>query len=284
MKVPIIENIPILTSSLLYMNPHLILISGAGSGIGLHLAKTLLQKGHELLLLDLNINSLEQNFQESQTLKILEGNVSKPETWFAAVEIAKEMGRPFSHLFNCAGVIRPGFVSDFELSDIDFHLDINTKGSILGTKIIGAEMRPQGFGHIINISSLAGLAPVSGISLYTASKFAIRGFSLAAGAEFKKYGVNISVVCPDLVSTPMLDLQLDYPDETKLTFSGPKKVLQPEDVTRVLLILMEKPKPLVCIPESRGLLAKIAGTWPWIAEMFRADLEKRGEKAIQKMK
>lgn len=139
----------------------MILIAGSGSGIGLHLAKTLLQKGHELLLLDLNKNSLEQNFQESQTLRILEGDVSKPETWFTAVEIAKELGRPISHLFNCAGVIRPGFVNDFDQSDIDFHLDINTKGSILGTKIIGAEMKNQEFGHIINISSLAGLAPVS---------------------------------------------------------------------------------------------------------------------------
>jgi 3-oxoacyl-[acyl-carrier protein] reductase len=266
------------------MNPILILIAGAGSGIGLHLSKTLLQKGHELLLLDLNKNSLEQNFQESQTLRILEGDVSKPDTWFAAVEIAKDLGRPISHLFNCAGVIRPGFVTDFELSDIDFHLDINTKGSILGTKIIGAEMKNQEFGHIINISSLAGLAPVSGMSLYTASKFAIRGFSLAAAAEFRNYGVDISVVCPDLVATPMLDLQLDYPEETKLTFSGPRKVLQPEDVTRILLKLMENPKPLVCIPESRGLLAKIAGTWPWIAEMFRAGLERKGEKAIQNMK
>lgn len=166
------------------MNPNLILIAGAGSGIGLHLAKTLLKKGYELLLLDLNRISLEQNFQESQSLRILGGDVSKPETWFEAVEIAKELGRPISHLFNCAGVIRPGFVKDFDLSDIDFHLDINTKGSILGTKIIGAEMKNQEFGHIIN---------------------------------YPRW--------------------LDYPEETKLTFSGSKKVLQPEDVTRVLLKL-----------------------------------------------
>lgn len=50
------------------------------------------------------------------------------------------------------------------------------------------------------------------------------------------------------------------------------------------LKLMEKPNPLVCIPESRGLLDKIAGTWPWIGEMFWADLEKNGEKAIQKLR
>jgi 3-oxoacyl-[acyl-carrier protein] reductase len=100
-------------------------------------------------------------------------------------------------------------------------------------------------------------------------------------AELKRYGVLVSVICPDLVNTPMLDLQLGYPEEAKLTFSGPKKVLEAEEVVQVILGVMERPRVLVCIPESRGLLAKIAGTWPWIGELFRKSLEKKGEKAIQ---
>jgi len=178
-------------------------------------------------------------------------------------------------------VIRPGFVDSFSLEDIDYHMDCNAKGSILGTTVVGRVMKDQGFGHILNISSLAGLAPVSGLSLYSASKFAVRGFSLSVAAELKRYGVLVSVICPDLVNTPMLDLQLGYPEEAKLTFSGPKKVLEPKEVVQVILGVMERPRVLVCIPESRGLLAKIAGTWPWIGELFRKSLEKKGEKAIQ---
>lgn len=145
-------------------------------------------------------------------------------------------------------------------------------------------MKFQEFGHIINIASLAGIAPVSGLSLYTASKFAVRGFSLAAAAEFRDFGIFVSVVCPDLVDTPMLTTQLDYPEESKLSFSGPKKVLRPEDITRVILELMENPRVQVCIPERRGLLAKIAGAWPKIGELFRANLESKGRKAIQNRK
>jgi 3-oxoacyl-[acyl-carrier protein] reductase len=155
---------------------------------------------------------------------------------------------------------------------------------MLGTTIIGKEMKLQEFGHIINIASLAGIAPVSGLSLYTASKFAVRGFSLAAAAEFREYGVDVSVVCPDLVDTPMLTTQLEFPEEAKLTFSGSEKVLQPEDITKVILELMEKPKPQVCIPEARGFLAKIAGAWPMIGELFRKSLESKGQKAIRKLK
>lgn len=260
------------------------MITGAASGIGLNLASNLFEKNFPLILIDLNPSEILLRFQGNPSVKILSGDISKSETWFQAIEVAKTLGLPISHLINCAGVIRPGFISDYELSDIDFHLDVNAKGTILGTTIIGKEMKFQEFGHIINIASLAGIAPVSGLSLYTASKFAVRGFSLAAAAEFRHYGVDVSVVCPDLVDTPMLTAQLEFPEESKLTFSGPEKVLQPEDITKVILELMEKPKPQVCIPESRGFLAKIAGAWPKIGEFFRASLEEKGRKAIQKLK
>lgn len=266
------------------MNPTLILITGAASGIGLNLATNLFEKNFPLILIDLNPSEILLRFQGNPSVKILSGDISKSETWFQAIEVAKTLGLPISHLINCAGVIRPGFISDYELSDIDFHLDVNAKGTILGTTIIGKEMKFQEFGRIINIASLAGIAPVSGLSLYTASKFAVRGFSLAAAAEFRDYGVDVSVVCPDLVDTPMLTTQLEFPEESKLSFSGPEKVLQVEDITKVILELMEKPKPQVCIPESRGFLAKIAGAWPKIGELFRNSLEVKGQKAIQKYK
>lgn len=266
------------------MEPTLIVITGAASGIGLQLARHFEKTGLPLILLDVNEDRLERDFSSGNSIQLIAGDVSKTETWQKVLEKANELQLPISHLINCAGVIRPGFMTEFSLDDIDFHLDINAKGSIFGTTLIGRQMKLQGFGHIINISSLAGLAPVSGLSLYTASKFAIRGFSLAVAAELRKFGVSVSVLCPDLVNTPMLDLQLNYPEEAKLTFSGPSKVLETIDIVKEVLRLMKSPKLLVCIPESRGLLAKIAGAWPAFAEIFRNSLERKGEKAIQKLR
>ncbi|MHA7129871.1 SDR family NAD(P)-dependent oxidoreductase [Algoriphagus namhaensis] len=259
----------------------LILITGAASGIGLHLAKTLYDQGKKLALIDLKETRMRQEFPESDRIMYWPGDVSRVDFWEKVLGKLRQERLLVSHLVNSAGVIRPGFIRDFDLKDIDFHFDVNTKGSILGIKFLADQMKAQGFGHVISISSLAGLAPVSGLSLYSASKFAIRGFSLAAAAEYRPFGVDISVVCPDLVHTPMLDLQLDYPEEAKLTYSGPKKVLTPADVTRVILQLMQQPKAMVCIPESRGLLAKVAGIWPGLAEIFRKSLETKGEKAIK---
>jgi len=262
----------------------LIVLTGAGSGIGLQLARHFAKNQIPLILVDVNVDQLLPDFSSNEYAHFIVGDVSKIDTWQKVVEMASDLQLSISHLINCAGVIRPGFMLDFSLEDIDFHLDINAKGSILGTTLIGRQMKLQRFGHIINISSLAGLAPVSGLSLYTASKFAIRGFSLSVAAELKKFGVSISVICPDLVNTPMLDLQLDYPEEAKLTFSGPSKVLEPEDIVEVVLKLMKRPKLQVCIPESRGLLAKIAGAWPAFAEFFRGSLESKGVKAIEKLR
>ncbi len=265
------------------MTPTLLVITGAASGIGLQLARHFQKNQIPMILIDLDELKLRDLFSPERN-HLIGGDVSKEGTWQKVLEISKQISLPISHLINCAGVIRPGFLLNFSFTDIDYHLDINTKGTLLGTTLLGREMKQQGFGHIINISSLAGLAPVSGLSLYTASKFAVRGFSLAVAAELRSFGVAVSVVCPDLVNTPMLDLQLNYPEEAKLTFSGPSQVLQAEDIVEVILQLMKKPKLQVSVPESRGLLAKIAGAWPAFAEIFRKSLEKKGRETIKKLR
>lgn len=265
------------------MNPSLIVLTGAASGIGNQLFATFLARNVPMILVDLDAEKLEQLAQGNKSVACVGGNVAEEFTWLRVIDSAKKMGLPISHLINCAGVIRPGFLLDYAVSDIDFHLDCNAKGSMLGTTLVGRVMKAQGSGHIINVSSLAGLAPVSGLSLYTASKFAIRGYSMAVAAELAPFGVQVSVLCPDLVNTPMLDLQLDYPEEAKLTFSGPSRVLEPAEVVQAILQLMQRPRVLVCLPESRGLLAKIAGIWPGLGELFRKSLEKKGEKMMKKL-
>ena len=82
-------------------------------------------------------------------------------------------------LMNVAGIIAPGKVHEITADRMLSHLDVNARGVMLGTQAAARQMVRQGQGHIINIASLAGLAPIPGIAPYTASKFAVRGFSLA---------------------------------------------------------------------------------------------------------
>ncbi len=263
------------------MNPSLIIITGAASGIGKELSLYFQMVEVPLILIDKSEELLNEFFGLDAGILLLAGDVSNEDTWHTCIRIAQKKETPISHLINCAGVIQPGFLLDFELSTIDFHLDVNAKGSILGTSMIGREMRKQGFGHIINLSSLAGLAAVPGLSLYSASKFAIRGFSLAAYQELKEFGVHVSVLCPDLVATPMLDLQLKYPEEAALSFSGSNKILQTDDIRAAILQLMKRPRPMLCIPRNRGWLAKLAGSWPEMTGIVKKRLHNKGKKMIK---
>ena len=79
----------------------------------------------------------------------------------------------------------------------------------------------SGGGHIVNISSLGALMPVSGVALYQATKFGVRGYSLCASKDFLAQGLPIAatVVCPDAVATPMKELQLAF-DESAMAYSG----------------------------------------------------------------
>ena len=130
-------------------------------------------------------------------------------------------------------------------------------------------------GHIINISSLAGVAPIPGIALYSASKFAVRGFSIALAYELKRENIYVSVICPDAVNTPMLDLQVPY-EEASLTFSG--STLEPLDISK-LVIKCLKNKPIeITIPIHRGILAKLGNFFPGLAHILVEPLKKLGRR------
>ena len=151
---------------------------------------------------------------------------------------------------------------------------------MLGTQTAARQMVRQGSGHIVNISSMAGIAPIPGIASYTASKFAVRGFSLAVAHELRPHGVSVSCVCPDAVETPMLELQMSHA-AAALTFTA-KRFLTVEDVGRAVFDHVLPRRPLeVTLPRRRGWLAKLTSLWPsttgWLLPSLTKDSLKRQE-------
>ena len=122
-----------------------------------------------------------------------------------------------------------------------------------------------------------------GLSLYSASKFAVRGFTLAAATELAPHGVAVTLVMPDAVATPMLDLQVAY-EEAAMTFSGGAP-LTVEDIERAVLdcALVDRPME-VTVPLGRGLLARVANTAPGLTRRLAPIFVARGKKAQSKIK
>jgi len=254
-------------------------LTGCASGIGLHLAGALSARGDRVLATDVDEEALKRRAQEggweAKGVKYKKLDVRSAEDWEAALDFATSAWGGVDVVMNIAGVLRPGYVQSLTPADIDLHMDVNVKGTALGLRAAAARMISRRSGHIINFGSLASLAPVPGLSLYTASKFAVRGLSLAAATELRPHGVAVTVVMPDAVQTPMLDLQVHY-DEAALTFSGDKP-LTVEEVERLLVDKVLPQRPLeVAFPLGRGALARAANTAPGITSLIAPMLLKKG--------
>jgi 3-oxoacyl-[acyl-carrier protein] reductase len=256
-----------------------VFITGSANGIGKHLSDVFYNQGHNVVATDFLIDKLSEQTKgwHPSTCLIEKLNVTDTENWQNVVYKGIQKFGKIDILLNVAGVITPGFVSDFALKDIDYHIDVNVKGVMYGTKIVANEMLKQGSGHIINFASLAGVAPIHGIALYSASKYAVRGFSLTITPELKAKGIYVSVICPDLVDTNMLTLQLDY-KAAALTFSG-NKVLTVHDIEKAVLYnALKKKQAEILVPLSRGLTAKLGNLFPAIGFWLTETLVKKGLK------
>ena len=261
------------------MASKIVLITGSASGVGLHLTSRFSLAGYRVVATDVNFQGLKAAAAEQ--------GWSKDNVWLRKLDITQktQWTKLWSDLMakwgrvdiacNVAGYLKPGMVSESELEQIDRHIDINVKGLMYGSQFAAAQMVSQGAGHIINIASLAGVAPIPGIALYSASKFAVRGFSLALAQELKPQNVAVSVICPDAIETPMLTLQEDY-DEAALTFSG-SKTLTVEDIGELVFkrVLPDQPLELM-LPRHRGWLAKMAGVIPNLSIVMSEHLRKLG--------
>lgn len=262
-------------------------VTGAASGVGQHLAKVLVEKGYRVVATDLNERQIREvakdcGWKESQVL-ICRLDVTQRVDWAAVFnEVMNKWGK-VDRLLNVAGYLQPGYIHQTEDVQVDRHIDINLKGVVYGSQLLARNMVRQGYGHIINIASLAALAPIPGIALYSASKFAVRAFSLALAEELRPLGVQVSVLCPDAIKTPMLALQEDY-EEAALTFSG-NRVLTVQDIERAMFEQVFTKRPLeFVLPWHRGWLAKINNHFPWMSASVSGVLKRKGIRAQAKIR
>ncbi len=254
-------------------------VSGCASGIGARIVSLLAERGGRVLASDIDLPGLQAQAERlawpSSQVRLCSLDVRQADAWQAAVDDALKTWGQLDVVINNAGVLKPGYIHELPLEDLDLHIDTNVKGMILGTRAAARQMVQQGHGHIVNIASLAGIAAVPGLCLYTASKFAARGFSLSAAEELRPLGVALTVVCPDLVKSPMYDLQLDFP-EADISFSG-SRPLHIDEVATLVVGRVLKHRPLqVCLPPIRGWTARVVATFPDLSRQLIPWLRRKG--------
>lgn len=262
-----------------------VLVTGAASGIGRRLTTALADRNYRVVATDVDVSGLEESAERNDwdpsRVRYRRLDVTDADDWRETVAAIEEDLGPLDLLIHAAGYVHPGYVFEVDIEELDRQVDINLKGTMYGTRIVGEAMATRGAGHIVNFGSLASLAAVPGLGVYSGTKFGVRGFSLAAAQELRGHGVDVSVVLPDAVDTPMLEKQTDY-DEAVLSFSG----TQPLTVDRIEEVVLEEVlpnRPLeVTIPRGRGGLAKLSGFFPAVSRLLAPVLEKIGRRNQQR--
>ncbi len=240
-----------------------VVITGAAGGIGRKLAALLAGHGARLVLTDIRKEKLEELEKAIKTegidVRIVEHDVSRPESWDALVSQVLQAFGKVDVLINNAGVVQPAAAWDISQDKIAQQLNVNLLGTIYGCRAALRVMKKQSFGKIVNVASLGGIVPMPGEAVYCATKFGIRGYSLSLAAELQATPIEVSVVLPDSVDTPMLAYELGH-NEAVMSFIGVP--LKPEIVARGILKAVIKHKREILIPAGMGFLCRTAMAFP----------------------
>ncbi|HOK09398.1 MAG TPA: SDR family oxidoreductase [Candidatus Hydrogenedens sp.] len=240
-------------------------LTGCASGMGRHMTTVFLRQGHKVIATDINAEQLEQVATEEgwnpSQVRLFRLDVTNYNEWEDVFQKAVKEWGGIDVTINFAGLLLSSWATETPLKEIHSQIDVNLKGTIFGTQISARHMVERGSGHIINISSIAGVVPVPGLSIYSASKHAVRAYSLSVALELKKKGVYVTVICPATVQTPMLDNQL-HVEAAELYFSG-LRILTVKDIEKAIVKRALPKKPMeIFIPRFKVKLFQIVSLCP----------------------
>jgi len=185
------------------------IVTGGASGIGRALAEELAKRGSEVVLADLQIELAEEVATEIHAAggkaKAVKLNVTDFPAMEQLVQETVERTGRLDYIFNNAGIGIGGTVHHYGIEDWNYIIDVNFRGVINGVQAAYKIMMQQGFGHIINTASIAGIMPSPASVAYAATKHAVVGLSTSLRAEAAQLGIRVSVICPGVIRTPILE-------------------------------------------------------------------------------
>ena len=185
-------------------NKRVWLITGAGRGMGLYIAKAVLAAGDAVIATGRNPEKVKKALGEAANLLVLKLDVTRMDDAQSAVQNGLERFGNIDILVNNAANFNAGFFE--ELTQIEIMLQIQTSliGPMIVTRAVLPIMRKQAAGHIISISSTAGLASFEFCSAYSAAKFGLEGWMQALQAEVAAFGIHTTIVNPGFFRTELL--------------------------------------------------------------------------------
>lgn len=230
-----------------------IAVTGGASGIGREIAAQLATAGARVAIGDRD--GVGARRTAAEILGDVEGfdlDVTDSASFAAYLDAVRAQWGPIDVLVNNAGVMWVGSFDDEPEDAARRQLDVNLHGVIRGVKAAAPMMRARGGGHIVTIASAASKVSPPGEATYAATKHGVLGYLRAVRAELRDSGVDLSVIMPGVVETEL----------ARGTATGAARLLQPSEVARAVVSVIERPRFEVTIPRFVGTVAPIIELLP----------------------
>lgn len=244
-------------TKLKYRAPHIAYLTGAGSGIGLGVAQALIAKGSSVAIFDLQVSEpVLVGLQKActaldQSVCFYPADVTDPTQMEIAMSQAHTQQGPADLAFNCAGLMRNAVFTELSFETFQRVINVNLMGSRNFATSALRHIAPHG--HLVFMASLAGIVGSYTQSAYAASKFGVVGLAEVLRAEQKLCGIDVSVVCPGEIQTPLLDFERQHGSPVTRSLNRAAGVLTVDQAVKGILRGIQRRQFMI----TPGLRAKL---------------------------
>ena len=194
------------------VNGDIVLVTGAGSGIGLEISKAFAEAGAQVVITDVNTEAAEtaaKSLQEAghDVIGLTLNVTDETEVQSVFAETIKQYGR-IDVLINNAGLQHVSPIEDFPTEKFELMIKIMLTAPFMAIKHVFPIMKDQGYGRIINMASINGLIGFAGKAAYNSAKHGLLGLTKVAALEGAEHGITVNALCPGYVDTPLVRNQM----------------------------------------------------------------------------
>jgi 3-dehydrosphinganine reductase len=236
-----------------------VVITGGSSGIGLATAREVVARGARVSLLARDAVRLADAVESVGAVASASVDVAQSDALRAAIDAVAQRAGPCDVLITAAGSAHPGYFEQLDDSVFRDQMEVDYFGTLYAARAVVPSMIERGRGHLVTISSTAGLIGVFGYSAYAPAKYAVRGLAETLRSELVPHGIVVACAYPPDTRTPGFDAENALkPVETE-RISAAIKPREAVDVAKAIARGIEKDRLVITADAQTAALARAAG-------------------------
>jgi len=236
------------------------IVTGAGQGIGRSIALKMAQEGADVVIAEMNPDTGTQTAKEIETLGrkalYISVDVANRKQVQAMVDQVLKAWKRVDILVNNAGFDRPAHLLKMNEEDWEAVLGVHLKGTLNCIQAVAPHMIEDGYGKIVNMSSVWGKSGAVSEVSYSTAKAGIIGLTKSVARELGRYQINVNVILPGLILTPTISKMAEKYQNMIIENTPLKRIGQPEEVANVVVFLVSDEASFVT-----GAMVEVSGGW-----------------------